>query len=926
MSRIVKIILGISLFLLVPLPAGFGQCCNFRVNSNFDKLSFFALVQRIEAESDILFYFSPDSIPDYPVRIDEDSLLLIDVLQRHFSQYNIAVTCDKHCNFYITRNFPIICEIPGTIYSHIATEEVEVVYQAEEESFINTKHQYVSDTLIIGSRDAGNGYRKVIFSGKVKDSKTGEPVIGATIFIEELNIGVVTGNEGNFQVQIPRGEYTLVVSSIDKIPHKYNLYLQSGGSSVLYLEPKFIVLDEVIISAKKYDKLRSTQMGIERLTAREIKEIPVVLGERDILKIATLLPGIQKSGEAATGFNVRGSPADQNIFYLSDIPVYNVNHLAGFFSAFHPEAVSEFSIYKSNIPVQFGGRLSSIFDIEIKKGNREKFGMHGGISPISANLLFDHPIVRDKGSILIGGRSTYSNWLLKRVHDPEVRNSKAYFDDLLAAVDYDIGKSDHLDLVGYYSYDNINYNNEIQHSYNNRGMALKWDHLLRDKHNFESTLVFSQYDYDETNREIVFDLYRHSYYIRHYQWKNTLLLRPHPKHTIIAGIDNTLYHQSRGKHYILQENSTITSTDLGTEKALETGFFAGDEWTITPKISAYGGIRYNVYNYLGPQHIYSYNSTDYRIENIIDTVFYSGGTIIKTYHNPDVRLAIKYLVHPLISVKLSFNQLQQNLFMLTNSLSISPTDKWKLADYYIKPLTGEQYSLGIYFSSPYRKWEFTAEGYYKQVSNLVEYKDGANLLITEIPETELLQGDLNVYGFELMIERNIGRFTGWMNYTYTKTNVQVESKSFLSHVNNGLPFPANYDKPHALNFVCNYRFRKRLSISWNVVYSTGRPYTSPLSIYYLNDNPVINYSSRNGLRVPDYFRVDLSVNVEGNLLKEKFAHGSWMFSVYNLTGRRNAYSVFFAEENGRIKGYKLSIFGAPVFTFTYIFKLGNYND
>ena len=264
--------------------------------------------------------------------------------------------------------------------------------------------------------------------------------------------------------------------------------------------------------------------------------------------------------------------------------------------------------------------------------------------------------------------------------------------------------------------------------------------------------------------------------------------------------------------------------------------------------------------------------------------------------------------------------------MLSNTLSVSPTDKWKLADYHIKPLWGEQYSMGLYFTSSDRKWEFATEGFYKRVSNLVEYKDGANLLVTKIPETELLQGDLKVYGLEFMVERTFGNLTGWLNYTYTKTRVQVESDYALSQVNNGLPFPASYDKPHSINLVSNYRFRKRFSLSWNIVYSTGRPFTSPVSVYYLNDNPVINYSSRNEMRIPDYFRIDVSMNVEGNLKKKKFAHGSWMFSVYNLTGRRNAYSVYFVADEGRVKGYKLSIFGAPIVTFTYVFKLGNYNE
>ena len=927
MNRALKILSGCILAFLAVWSECSGQCSDIRVGKDLDNLSFSQLVQTLESRSQIHFYYNPDSIPVLPVRIEEDSMSLLRVLQENFSDYPIQVSCDNRGNFYLIHGSPLICEIPQSVYTGYSEPEIEVIYQTEEDNFISTKSEYISDTLIIGKREAGNSHRRADFSGTVIDSKTGEPVIGATIYIEETETGVVTGSRGNFRIQVPAGEYTLVVSSLEKIPHKYNLHIYSSGTSVLYLDPKVIALDEVVISAGRFDRLKSTQMGIERLTAREIKEIPVVLGERDVLKVALMLPGVQKTGEGATGFNVRGSPADQNVFYLNDIPVYNVNHLVGFFSAFHPEAVSEFSLYKSNIPVQYGGRLSSIFDIETKKGSREKFGMRGGISPVSGNILFDFPLVKNKASILIGGRSTYSNWLMKRINDPAVRNSNVYFGDLLSSVEFEIGESNQFEIFGYYSYDNINYNDEIRHAYSNQGLAFKWNHTIKEKHHFESSLVYSRYDFDETNREIVYDYYRHNYYIQHYQWKNTFTFHFHPQHTTIVGIDNILYHQSRGKHSILNSDQQVVGvTDMGTEKALETAIYAGDEWDITDKISVYAGLRYNVYNYLGPQQVYRYNSGDYRTENIIDTVAYKSGEIIKTYQRPDVRLAVKYLVHPLISVKLSFNQLQQNIFMLSNTLSVSPTDKWKLADYHIKPLWGEQYSMGLYFTSSDRKWEFATEGFYKRVSNLVEYKDGANLLVTKIPETELLQGDLKVYGLEFMVERTFGNLTGWLNYTYTKTRVQVESDYALSQVNNGLPFPASYDKPHSINLVSNYRFRKRFSLSWNIVYSTGRPFTSPVSVYYLNDNPVINYSSRNEMRIPDYFRIDVSMNVEGNLKKKKFAHGSWMFSVYNLTGRRNAYSVYFVAEEGRVKGYKLSIFGAPIVTFTYVFKLGNYNE
>jgi outer membrane receptor for ferric coprogen and ferric-rhodotorulic acid len=330
---------------------------------------------------------------------------------------------------------------------------------------------------------------------------------------------------------------------------------------------------------------------------------------------------------------------------------------------------------------------------------------------------------------------------------------------------------------------------------------------------------------------------------------------------------------------------------------------------------------------LGPQDVYEYIPDSPLIrENIIDTTHYTNNQKIKSYTNPDFRLAAKYIINPNLSLKASFSQLHQYIFMLSNSIALSPTDKWKLSDKHIKPMKGTQYSLGVFSNFLKGKLELSIEAYYKQVAKLVEYKDGADLLVTKIVETEILQGDLDAYGIEFMLKKSTGRFNGWFNYTYSSSNVLVKGDDEFTSINFGKKYPANYDKPHALNLVMNYKLSRRLSISGNVVYATGRPITYPTAIYFQDGTQITNYSSRNEYRLPDYFRMDLAVNLEGNLRKHKLIHGSWSLSVYNVTGRRNAYSVYFKTEGGSIKGYKLSIFGAPVVSLTYNFKLGNYAD
>ncbi len=926
MNRFVKIFFLLYITILFFSGNANAQKTDIRLDPTYNSQHFNDFIQSVEKRNGIRIFYNPDSIPDIPVSIQSDSVNLSDALKEILKSYRMYISHDTDGNYFITKGQPVVTKISPDVYIRKQKNNDQQATSELKKDYITTKSEYVSETLVIGSENGKTRNGKARFSGIVKDETTGEPVIGANVYIEELKQGAATDADGHFELSLPKGSYTLQVSSIDKLRHKYNLVIRSDGSATLTLKPNLVVLEEVTVSSDKYNKVRSTQMGLEHITAKDVKNIPVVMGEKDILKVVQLLPGVQKAGEGASGFNVRGSPADQNLFYLNNIPVYNVNHLNGFFTAFHPEAISEVNLYKSNIPVEYGGRLASIFDISTRKGNMKKFGMHGGVSPISSNILFDNPLVKDKGSFMIGARYSYINWLLKKVKDPDIRNSKASFGDMLGSVNYDLGESDQIGIYGYYSNDKMNYNQLIDHTYNNQGASLIWNHQIHKKHRFTSSLAFSRYAFNETNRELAYNSFRYDYFIKQFEFRNILLLHLNDKHTLVTGFNNVFYDQAKGNFYNLQNDSVVHSSEPGNEKALESGIFVSDEWHPTEKLSVYAGLRYNIYNYLGPQDVYRYGSDNLIKTNITDTIHYGQNRIIKTYQKPDFRIAIKYQLLPGVSIKGSFNQLQQNIFMLSNTLSISPTDKWKLADYHIKPMTGTQYSLGVYYNSTNRMWEITTEGYYKTVDNFVEYKDGADLLNSEIIETEVLQGGLTAYGAELMLRKNKGKLTGWINYSYTHTQVLIKSDNPLKQVNNGLPYPSNYDKPHSVNFVSNYNFSRRFSLSCNVVYSTGRPFTSPISIYYLYDNPVINYSTRNELRIPDYFRVDLSANVEGNLVKKKLAHGSWMFSVYNLLGRKNAYSVYFTSENGKINGYKLSVFGTPIYTITYVFKLGNYND
>ncbi|MDF1546311.1 MAG: TonB-dependent receptor [Bacteroidales bacterium] len=759
----------------------------------------------------------------------------------------------------------------------------------------------------------------------MKSGSDDTPIVGGTLHIKETGKTIATDASGFYALHLKKGIYTLLVSSLESKTENIKLEVLSDGRYDLELEPKLVALEEIIVSSEKEHIVRNNQMGYQKLVAKEVKEIPLVLGEADIVKVSLLLPGIQSVGEGSAGFNVRGSPTDQNLFIINQVPIYNTSHLFGFFSAFNSDAVKYFSLYKSNIPVNYGGRLSSIFDIKTKQGNKKNFSASGGISPVTARIMVEGPLKKEKSSYMIGVRSTYSDWLLKKVKDPDIKKSDGQFADVVTNFSFEINNNNQLELFSYHSFDRFNIVGQNKYEYANNGASLSWNHLIKERHSLQTSIVYSQYAFTEENSELKINSYKDNFELKHSEIKSVLTLRPNSKHSITAGFNSSLYMIDDGNFLPLNEESIISPIKLGQEKAIESGIFLSDEWSISPKLSLSAGARYNYYLYLGPQEVRTFvDDAPKSHENIVDTIQYANNEVVKSYSSPDFRFAARYIINDDLSVKLSYNQLKQYLFMLTNTIAVSPTDKWKLADYNIKPMLGSQYSLGIYKNVLYGKYEFSVETYYKTVDNIVEYKNGANLVVNETPEIDILQGKLKTYGVELMIKKSLGRFNGWINYTYSRAEVVVKSNNLEESINKGESYPSNYDKPNAFNVVANYKFSRRFSLSSNLVYSTGRPVTYPVGVFYQDDMELLMYSKRNEYRIPDYFRIDFSLKLEGNLMAKKFAHSTWILSVYNLTGRKNAYSVYFKSEEGKINGYRLSIFGVPIVSLTYSFKLGNY--
>jgi hypothetical protein len=666
-------------------------------------------------------------------------------------------------------------------------------------------------------------------------------------------------------------------------------------------------------------------MGFTQISIKNIKEIPVVLGEKDVLKVVQMLPGVQNSGEGSAGINVRGSAVDQNMFLLNKIPVYNTSHLFGFFSAFNPDIIRDFSFYKSNLPAKYGGRLASVIDISSRQGNNKNFTARGGVSPITAKIAIEGPIIKDRSSYVLSARSTYSDWILKRMEDPALRNSDAQFYDLAAGINTKLNDRNLVKVFGYYSNDRFRLASTELYQYSNAGASLDWWHQVSSILSANTSFAMSHYQFDHQNNSLPLEAYQHDYRINHYELKSDFTWIPGYRHKVTFGGNAILYDIDRGEILPMGKESSRKPVTLGMENGIEGGIYISDQVQISDRLSIYAGLRYSFYAYMGPQTVYKYTPDNPSEAKFIeDSLYFSNGEIVSFYSGPEIRASTTYLTGTNNSVKLSYNKTRQYLYMLSNTIALSPTDQWKLADYHIRPQSADQVSIGFYQDFNRKFLNFSAEVYYKMVNDVVEYKDGANFIYSPQIETEVLQGKQQAYGIELMMKKNAGNLSGWLSFTYAKSLIKVDGENYWEQINQGNWYPANYDIPFSLNGVMNLRANRRLSVSSNIVYHTGRPITYPVTIFQMDDNRYISYSGRNEYRIPDYFRLDLSINLEGNLKSRKFWHSYWMLNIYNLTGRNNAYSVFFKNEDGKINGYKMSIFSQPIITLSWNFKLGNY--
>jgi hypothetical protein len=731
------------------------------------------------------------------------------------------------------------------------------------------------------SRQEPPAAEKFTISGTIRSAAKGETLIGASI--RAGNWGTSSNEYGFYSLTLPRGTYTLEVTAIGLQTVQQKVELTRDTKLNFSLQDEVKSLEGVVVNAQSRGRsISSPQMGVERLSTREIKNIPVLLGERDILKTIQLLPGIKSAGDGNSGFYVRGGAIDQNLILLDEAPVYNASHLLGFFSTFNSDAIKDMTVYKGGMPAQYGGRLSSVLNIKMNDGNNQDYNVSGGVGLISAKLNVEGPIQKDRSSFLVTGRRTYADMFLKLSKDSAVNNNTLYFYDLNAKLNYQLGERDRLFLSGYFGKDVLGVGKTFGIEWGNGTGTLRWNHIFSNRLFANTSLIFSNYKYKISIRSggDDFDIFSQ---IQDWNLKQEYQWNAGSRNSVRFGF-NTIYHRITPGEVDAKNSVSVNDAALQKRYSWENALFISNTWKATDKLNLTYGARLTSFSILGQGDYFQIDADG----NVTDTFSYRAGEFVKTYVNLEPRLAASYVLTPISSVKAAYVRNVQNLHLVSNSTSSNPTDKWIASTNIIKPEISDQVSIGYYRDLANRRWELSVETYYKTMQNQIDYRDGADIFAnSDAIESQLLFGKGRAYGIEMLIKKKAGKFTGWVSYTLSKTEKKING------INNDRWYNARQDRTHEIAIVGSYQLTSKWTISANWVYYTGDAVTFPAGKYRIDDQTIFYYTERNGYRMPSYHRLDLGATCE--LKKKKRWSSELTFSLYNAYGRENAYAINFQD-------------------------------
>ena len=673
-------------------------------------------------------------------------------------------------------------------------------------------------------------------------------------------------------------------------------------------------LAEIVVVSGRQSAVKSTLIGSEKFKPELLKNIPSAFGESDIMKVVLTLPGITTVGEASSGYNVRGGATDQNLILYNGGTVYNPSHLFGLFTSFNSDAIEDVELFKSSIPVEYGGRISSVLKVTSKEANMQKLTGSASIGVLTSKANLEIPVVKDHVSLLLNGRTTYSDWILK--HLPEksgYRNGSGNFYDLGGVLTWKLNDMHRLKVYGYWSYDKFSFSSDDNYGYRNRNFSAEWRSILSEKITATLSGGLDHYDYFNEDRATPTMAARLSFGIDQLWGKLHFRHRLTEKQVLSYGLSVQHYNVQAGKYEPLGEESRISTNQLEKEKALESAAYIDYEHSLTDKLSVSAGLRYSMFNALGPRDVNFYADGELPSEETLLETRHETG-VIKTYQAPEIRLSARYALMENLSLKAGFNTMHQYIHKVSNTSIMSPTDIWKLSDLNIKPQNGWQLAAGVYYETDDKEYELSAEAYYKHIGDYLNYRSSAVLLMNPHLETDVISTDGKAYGLEFQVKKPVGKLNGWVSYTFSRSLLRQDDKRVAVPLNDGDWYPSEYDRPHEVKAVLNFKFTERYSLSSNFDYATGRPTTLPAGKYYnsYNQRYMPYYTDRNKYRIPDYMRLDLAFNIEPTHRLTSFLHTSFSIGVYNALARKNAYNIYYVTEGNEIKGYKLSVFGTAI--------------
>lgn len=836
-------------------------------------------VLRNELGTKVYFIKDSEDVAAYTIETARDAFLEKSLEELKSTGYSVA---QYNGSYFITSDKKLYFRgLPADYFdSGAKVAEDDLSRMNSEESVLATFRNKIYE---IGDREVP-GKTKAFVRGNVRDITSGEALVGVSVYDEKTGAYALTDAAGFYRIQLPVGENVLCFSGYSMEDMKLNLNVHDDGGLDVQMKEKVISLKGAVVSAEHQSAHRDPRMGVEVIRLNTIKKVPAVFGEPDILKVVLTMPGVKTAGEASTGYNVRGGATDQNLILFNEGTIYNPSHMFGVLSAFNADVINDVQLYKSSIPAEYGGRISSVLDIRGKEGNANKISGAVGIGLLTSNLMLEGPIKKGKTTFVLGGRTTYSDWMLKAIpSSSNYSGGSASFSDVNLGISHKFNENNSIHAYGYWSRDKFGFSADTIFRYSNLNASLKWISHLNERNTMTLVGGYDSYGSSLTDTHYAYDAYRLTMGIRQGYLKlgfKTVIGR----HTLSYGFNSLYYDVNPGHYDPYSSESLVVPDHLDQQNAVDLALYASDTWNTTDKLTLEYGFRLDGYMDLASK---------------------------KKYFNPEVRVSGKYSFLDNLSLKAGFNSMSQNIHLISNNTSISPVDTWQLSNDKIRPQTGWQAASGLYWTVG--QVDLSLEGYYKRMYHYLDYINGSKLTMNHDLASCLVETTGRAYGVEFMIRKDMGKLNGWLSYTYSRAQLRENPGRGEEMINGGNWYNAPYDKPHDFKMLMNYKFTHRFSISLNVDYSTGRPVTVPVGKYWYANTYMLAYSERNAYRIPDYFRMDLACILEPGHYLKQFTHMSFTFGVYNLTGRKNAYSVYYTAGNGtQVNGYMLSVFACPI--------------